>query len=66
MRVFAACRGPVQATKYKAPTNEVMLLPRFCWGQYLPGVDGPPYTIEGCGVWMNHYCPGLLLDSIER
>jgi hypothetical protein len=52
--------GSAHATKYKAPTSEVLLLPRFCWGQYLEGVDGPGYEIRDCGVFMNHYCDGLL------
>lgn len=52
--------SPADATKYKAPANEVLLLPRFCWGQYLEGVDGPEYEIRDCGVYMNHYCDGLL------
>lgn len=56
----------VLATKYKAPANEVLLLPRFCWSQYLVGVDGPAYSIEGCGVWMNHYCEGLLMFNRAR
>ena len=52
--------GLGEATKYKAPASEVLLLPKFCWGQYLEGVDGPEYEIRDCGVLMNHYCDGLL------
>ena len=52
--------GLAEATKLKAPADEVVLLPQFCWAQYMPGIEGPQYSINGCGVWMNHYCPGLL------
>ena len=52
--------GFAEATKYKAPASEVALLPRFCWGQYMENVDGPEFEIRGCGVYMNHYCDGLL------
>jgi len=50
------------ATKYKAPANEVALLPQFCWAQYMDNVEGPEYSIPSaeCGVAMNHYCPALL------
>jgi hypothetical protein len=47
-------------TLYSAPANEVLLLPRFCWGQYMAGVDGPEFEIRDCGVAWNHYCPGLI------
>jgi hypothetical protein len=42
--------------------TEVMLLPKFCWGQFLGGkFKGPQYTLprETCQAW-NHYCPGLV------
>ena len=50
------------ATKYKAPANEVVLLPQFCWAQYMDNVEGPEYSISStlCGVGMNHYCPALI------
>jgi len=46
----------------KAPAAEVLLLPKFCWSQYMNNVKGPQYSIPGnlCGVGMNHYCPALL------
>ncbi|HKJ09997.1 MAG TPA: hypothetical protein VKA76_13005 [Gammaproteobacteria bacterium] len=37
-----------------------MLLPKFCWGQYL-NLKGPQYSINNCGPGMNHYCPSLIL-----
>lgn len=47
---------------YKAPLEDVMLLPQYCWGQYDDKFQGPQYTINRplCGPGMNHYCPGLL------
>ena len=51
--------GTAAPTKYSAPASEVALLPRFCWAQYMEGVDGPEYDIQGCGVLTNHYCDGL-------
>ena len=59
---FGAAVGIAHATKYKAPASEVVLLPRFCWAQYMEKVDGPKYEIprSSCGVYMNHYCPALL------
>ncbi len=52
----------VAQAKYKAAANEVVLLPRFCFAQYLDGAKGPEYEIpvSSCGVYMNHYCPALL------
>ncbi|WP_346380076.1 hypothetical protein [Acidithiobacillus sp.] len=52
----------VWAGVYKAPLEDVMLLPQYCWGQYDNKFQGPQYTISRplCGPGMNHYCPGLL------
>ena len=46
----------------KAPASEVLLLPKFCWAQYMNKVKGPQYSIPRrlCGVGMNHYCPALV------
>jgi hypothetical protein len=59
---LVAAAGMAQATKYKAPASEVVQLPKFCWAQYMVGVEGPQYEIprSSCGVYMNHYCPALL------
>jgi len=44
-----------------SPTaTEVIRLPKFCWGQYNPTLTDPQFTITGCGVGMNHYCPALV------
>lgn len=50
------------AGTYKAPLEDVMLLPQYCWGQYDKSFQGPQYSISRplCGPGMNHYCPGLL------
>ncbi|MEJ2645928.1 MAG: hypothetical protein P8180_13590 [Gammaproteobacteria bacterium] len=54
-------------TSRHAPISEVMLLPQFCWGQYL-NYKQPQYNIpRGCGAGMNHYCQGLIfLNQGER
>lgn len=46
----------------KVPVSEVLLLPKFCWSQYMSNVKGPQYSISKsrCGVGMNHYCPALI------
>lgn len=51
-----------QAGVYKAPLENVMLLPQYCWSQYDNKFQGPQYGFNRtlCGVGMNHYCPGLL------
>ena len=50
----------------RAPTAiEVTMLPKFCWGQFNPSLPKTPeFTIQGCGVYMNHYCYGLV--SLQR
>ena len=66
--LLAACvllvmtSGSAIAQKYKAPASEVVLLPKFCWSQYMSNVKGPQYEIpkRSCGVGMNHYCPALI------
>lgn len=44
---------------HRASAVEATQLPKFCWSQYLD-VKGPEYSISGCGVYMNHYCWGLV------
>lgn len=51
------------AKYYHAPASEVMLLPRYCWAQYVGSIpDTPEYTISRdlCGVGTNHLCDGYL------
>lgn len=46
-----------------APMQEVMVLPKFCWGIYNKKMTAPQYQINSsgqCGPGMNHYCQGLL------
>lgn len=47
----------------RAPTDEVMRLPKYCWGQYNPKLKGPQFRIDSksCGVWTNHFCQALLM-----
>jgi len=49
------------------PASEALMLPQFCWAQYMDNMKGkgPQYTIpvwgdHGCGVNINHYCPALV------
>lgn len=50
--------------KYAGDTSAIerARLPKYCYAQYVDdALSGKPgYSIEGCGVWMNHYCPGLI------
>ncbi|HKK13220.1 MAG TPA: hypothetical protein VKA14_01025 [Gammaproteobacteria bacterium] len=48
----------------KAPASEVMMLPKYCWGQYL-GYKGSQFHIpkRTCGVFMNHYCQALIYKN---
>lgn len=46
---------------YPAPPAVIATLPKYCLGQYMEGMKGRPgYSIEGCGDYANHYCPGLV------
>lgn len=70
--LLAICAGTAQAGKtvynfrenlYRtAPPQEVMALPKFCWGRYVSKFKGPQYNIsrDQCGPRANHYCQGLL------
>ena len=45
------------------PAMEILVLPRYCWAQYLQRIPATPeYTIsrELCGVGTNHMCEGLI------
>jgi hypothetical protein len=45
----------------KATSIEIAQLPTFCWVQFeVPNANGDEYNIKNCGVFVNHYCPGLL------
>lgn len=61
--VLAQLPSTLYATEYQAPASDVMRLPKFCWGQYNSKLKGPKYNIERatCGVYTNHYCPGLIM-----
>ncbi len=41
---------------------EMSQLPKYCYAQYLDDklASNPTYSIQGCGPFMNHFCPGLL------
>ena len=38
--------------------SEILLLPRWCWGQYNAAIKDT--GVGDCGPGMNHYCPALL------
>lgn len=46
----------------RAPPDEVVRLPKYCWGQYNAKLKGPKFNIqrESCGVYTNHFCQGML------
>lgn len=45
-----------------AAPEEIMQLPKYCWGHYNKKFKGPKYNInkQSCGPYMNHFCPGIL------
>ncbi len=45
-----------------AEPDEIMRLPKYCWGHYNPRFKGPAYNIDRkiCGPYVNHFCPGIL------
>lgn len=53
--------GAAESAKYKAPAAIIASLPQYCWSQYVDGLEkNPAYQIQGCGVYTNHFCPGLV------
>ena len=45
----------------RATSIEIAQLPTFCWAQFeVPDAQGDEFKIRGCGVAVNHYCPGLI------
>jgi hypothetical protein len=65
--VYGQARGD---SKPKLRPEVLAALPKLCWGQYL---DNVPNTAEyhirlTCGVYSNHYCPGLvhMIDAQEE
>ena len=51
------------AKAYHAPASDVMVLPQYCWAQYILDVpDTPPYIISKdlCGIGTNHLCDGYI------
>jgi len=52
-----------QGSSYNhAAPDEMMRLPKYCWGHYNKRFQGPKYNINkaACGPMMNHFCPGIL------
>lgn len=64
--VLAAAGLPtgVVAQKYRGNTSaaEIAKLPKYCYAQYLSEqlAKDPQHSIQGCGAFMNHFCPGLV------
>lgn len=62
---LAAIASPASAQKYRdsqTTAAEIAALPKYCYEQYVSSkLKGDPmYSIQGCGVYMNHLCPGLI------
>lgn len=54
-----------QSGASKLPNNvqrtDVMALPQFCWGYFIPEMRTPEYMIpRSCGPYTNHYCEAVL------
>lgn len=45
-----------------AAPDELMRLPKYCWGHYNKRLKNPKFHISksSCGPFMNHFCPGML------
>ncbi|MGE3773757.1 MAG: hypothetical protein AB7I32_12585 [Gammaproteobacteria bacterium] len=45
-----------------AAPDELMRLPKYCWGHYEKRFKAPKFHIskQSCGPMMNHFCPGIL------
>lgn len=45
-----------------APTPlEIQELPNFCQAQFVESLKGEPTPRTYCGIYMNHYCPAVVL-----
>lgn len=52
-----------QGSSYNhAAPDEMMRLPKYCWGHYNARFKAPKFNISksSCGPMMNHFCPGIL------
>ena len=55
--------SPTHAVRSDVPRDLVMSLPKMCWSEYIESVaNNPDYMLQSppCGVYTNHFCPGLL------
>ncbi|MCC7325351.1 MAG: hypothetical protein IT521_00915 [Burkholderiales bacterium] len=45
-----------------AAPDEIIHLPKYCWGHYNQKLTNPKYHINksSCGPWMNHFCQAIL------
>lgn len=59
--VAAQLPDPYQGRSEWDPTDaEVAQLPPYCQADMRPQIfRGPGTKAYGCGVWINHFCPGL-------
>lgn len=60
--------GIAFAQKYRDASTtaiELLQLPNYCHAQYIDDKlsSDPQYSIQGCGVYTNHFCPGLIRMS---
>lgn len=41
---------------------EMSKMPKYCYSQFLNDKlrDDPQYSIQGCGPFVNHFCPAIL------
>ena len=68
LALIVLCFGTVwgqynDVDRWHPPMDVVASLPKMCWGFFqMPNVpDTPEYNLMlTCGVWANHYCPGLV------
>ena len=49
------------------PATIIATLPPYCKYKYIDGLkDDPQYSIKGCGVYINHFCGGLVKIAQAR
>jgi hypothetical protein len=59
--LFLIATSAKEGLAYEATATELVMLPKYCWAQYIPKLSNrPKFSIgNACGVGMNHYCPSL-------
>lgn len=60
----SATQGDDRDPGWKPLMSDRLKLPAYCWAQYdadFASRTRTPTPVQMCGVYMNHFCPGLVL-----